>query len=140
LVAAENDERAGVRAVRRRIQEEWSEITAIARRELLSDLPARIDEFLARLEAHHKHDDPASDIQRWASGLGAVTSCSFCGASIVSADAFADEIVRHYRLRGQRADKIRSEIEQAVWNSGIETGTFGSSTVCNSCNYQLGRD
>ena len=115
------------------------EIESIARREMLSDLPA-VDDMLASLEYRQKDEDTESQIERWACALGVSSSCVICGTTIVDPDEYATAAVKHYSVRGRRAESIRERIVEAVSSTAIETGSWEDPAICNYCANRLTKD
>lgn len=141
LHAMTHDTASAIALARRHGRDVARSEAAWARGELLSGLPDGIDGFLSDLEDGEKDGDIDSDIQTWASAVGALERCGFCATPIVDAETFAQEIVRHYRIRGDRAERLAQRIQAFVENCGVETGgPFGSSTTCSYCDYKLGKD
>jgi hypothetical protein len=121
-------------------KEDWAEVDAIARSELLSDLPSTSEAALESIQYPDKDEDIGHDILRWADALDALNECYICGTDIVDAEALADALVRRYKLRGQKAEDAREELEQAIRNSGVEVGGWRSSSICAYHDYQLSKD
>jgi ppGpp synthetase/RelA/SpoT-type nucleotidyltranferase len=130
---------AAIRAAAREARQEWEEIRSIAQREILPD--ARdFERRLLSLEYAQKDDDPDSDIQSWASALGATVPCSFCGTPIVNPDRLAKAAAKYYGKRGEVARSIRARVKDATEDSGVETGSWDNSGMCGHCSYMLYKD
>lgn len=71
---------AAVREARRDGRGEAASIDGTARHEALSDIEGPED-IIDALEYAQKDEDPASDVERWADGLDALSKCSMCGAA-----------------------------------------------------------
>lgn len=129
-------------AVRRARSEgtaEYKEIEVFARREILSEVP-KVDDILNALENAQKDEDPGFSLELWANALGASNACAFCGTTIIDPDAFGDAAVRHYKLRGKKAESVRDRLAEAARSTAVETGSWSSSTVCSYCDHVLGKD
>jgi ppGpp synthetase/RelA/SpoT-type nucleotidyltranferase len=135
LHALANGDRRALRFVRRKAQREFDEIDRIARREMLSELPATVDDLIEQLE------DPRyeTDIVSLAEALGATTSCARCGATVVDAYSFAEAAIQHYDLSGDEGDQAFERIELAINQSGADTGGFDDSSVCSYCEAQMAK-
>lgn len=115
------------------------EIEVIGRREALADVP-KIDDILNGLEKAPKDADPEWDLERWASALGATNDCACCGTTIVDPDQFAEAAVRYFKVRGKKAEALHERLAEAARSTAVETGSWGSSTVCSYCNHVLSKD
>ena len=136
LHALAGDDRAAVRYVCAQAQREFDEIDRFARREMLSELPATVEELIEELE------DPRgeTDIVFLADALGATEACVYCSATVVAAYSFAEAAMHHYELSGDEADQAFERIEQAIYSSGVDTGGIGDSGACSHCAAQLSKD
>lgn len=136
LHALAGDDHAAVRYVRAEAQREFDEIDNIARREMLSALPATVEDLIEELGDSRGE----TDIGFLAEALGATHACSYCSATIVSAYGFAEGAMHHYELSEDEADLVWERIEKAIYNSGIDTGSLGGSTACSYCTALLSKD
>ena len=91
--------------------------------------------FVRAVRRGEDDGDPGSDIEMWAGALGALDKCA-CGTPLVDEDVFADALIKHYGLRGTKAEREREKIITAVVRSGVETG----SGLCSSCSYFMNKD
>ena len=129
---------AAVETAREDGREEWLEIVAIAQREVGADLPESWEGLVGEMTPHSKHDDPEAYVLHLAHSFDSVSTCG-CGTTIVQADLLKN-LVEHYGLAGQVAEKAFDEIEQTIISTGVETGSLDSSEVCTYCGYVLGKD
>lgn len=132
---AKGDSRA-VRYVRRKARQEFEEIDAIYRREMLAGLPESADALIEEL------DDPRGevDVLGIAEALGATHSCTRCGTPLVDAYGLVEAAIRHYDISGDEADRAAERIEQAVYGSGVDTGDLNDSSMCSYCAAQMAKD
>lgn len=124
LHALARGDRQALNHIRRKARRELREIDRIAKREMLSSLPRSVDELIAQLE------DPRgeADVEGWAGALEATDSCRICGTTIVRPDAFAEAAVRHYRPTN--CEEVRERTERALYQSSVERGGWGDSSLC----------
>jgi len=136
LYAHAQDDARALEYVRNRAQEEWDEIESIGRREMLSELPASVEELIEDLE------DPRHeiDIVSIAEVLGATKECAICSDSIVDPYGFAEAAIEHYELSGDRADQAFQRIEEAIWQSGVDMGGENDSSLCSYHANQAAKD
>jgi hypothetical protein len=118
---------------------ERQEIAAIAAREAIGGFSS-LDDIAQSLEYAQKDEDPGSDIESWASALGVADRCVFCGTALVDPEELAAALVKHYKLRGHRAKAMRERLSEAIQSNAIETGSWGSSTLCSYCDHGLAKD
>jgi hypothetical protein len=135
LHALARSDRHALRFIRRRARSDFREIDAVYRREMLSSLPHSLDELMADLEEPGR--DP--NVESWAEALEVPTrNCRICGTTIIRPDAFAEAVVRYYEP-SDPAD-IEQRIETALYQSGVECGGWGDSSLCAYHNEQAGKD
>jgi len=108
-------------------REHRAEVDSIARSEVLSELPDTFAEFT--------QDMPSLDYDL-ADVMDALGECSICGAPIVDVDALVEGILEQY---GEDED-VDNRIAMAVWDSGIETGDEGDSSLCSYHGYILSKE
>ncbi len=131
---------AALRRARRDGREEWREIERIGRREALASMPGDLQSLISELAHPEKDSDLESDIEQWASGLGVLNKCGFCGTRTVDPGAFADAVVRHFRVRSPTAEAVRERVRLLVCESAVEQGSWGNSSVCSYCDNALNKD
>lgn len=132
---AGGDSRA-IRYVRKQAQREFREIDRIARREMLSALPATVEGLIDELEGPSGEVDIAS----YAEALGATHECAMCPTMIVDPYSFAEAAVQHYGLSDDESDEVIDRIVQAIYGSGADTGGLDDSSLCSSCANSLAKD
>lgn len=127
-VATARGVRAAMARVRANVARERREAARAWRREMLASLPETLDEFL---------DDYTGNLslEELAGLLGATTECAVCGTAIVDADAFAEEVARHYKL-----DEPDDRVRDLVLSSGVETGDFDNSSLCSYHGHVMSKD
>jgi ppGpp synthetase/RelA/SpoT-type nucleotidyltranferase len=129
--AAGSGKEWAISEVTRLAREEWNEIDQLARREALSSLPDRIEDFVAQIEAF----DSGSTME-WAEALGATNGCLVCGNTVVDSYALAQAAVDYYQANGDHFQRI----ETAVLQSDCDTGGYGDGSLCAYHNEQAGRE
>jgi putative GTP pyrophosphokinase len=140
VAAAARGTDAAKRLAERQGREDWAEVDAIGRREILSDLPDTWEGLAASIEHHDKDEDPCYDILRWAGVLGGLNHCYICGTEIVDTDELVEALLDHYKLRGKRADDAREKLRNVIFNSGVESGGWSNSSICNYHENVLSKD
>jgi len=132
LVASESSAIQGVRAVQSRIQAEWDEIVATARREALSEMPDTLEEFAEMLEA--------GSVPVWAlKELGGIQSCYRCGTNILRPEQAAEAVLDYYGNPDTELD-LESLFEQADGVDVPEVESVDYSGVCQYCGHQMSKD
>jgi ppGpp synthetase/RelA/SpoT-type nucleotidyltranferase len=116
------------------------EIDSIYRSEVMSGVPDSWEELAEWIEAPPKDGDIDHDIHEWANALNASDGCGICGTGIVDAEALAEALANHYGLSGKERDKAVERLEQAIRNSGVEVGGWGSGSLCAYHNEQMSKD
>jgi putative GTP pyrophosphokinase len=111
---------------RERIEEEWAEVEAIARREALSGMPETYGEFLEAL----KNDSVPWEALK---ELGAIQSCYRCGNDILFPSTAAEEVAGYYD------HDDHGELESLF--SGLpEAEDYDFSGACSYCGWQMSKD
>jgi len=93
--------------------------------------------MLRSLEYVQKDEDSASDIERWAGAFEASTECAFCGTAVVDPEEFADAAIKHFKVRGGRAELLRERLAEAARSIAVETGTRNNPSICSYCAHVL---
>jgi len=75
-IAAETSKTMGIKAVRKRIKEQWDEIVEFARGEALSEMPDTIEEFIEMIESGSIPTEALKE-------LGGIECCHRCGTEII---------------------------------------------------------
>jgi ppGpp synthetase/RelA/SpoT-type nucleotidyltranferase len=122
LYALARGEARAISKVRRDARREWREIDEFARREMLADLPATIDEVMEQLEG-------GAGSEGWAEALGTTHDCAICGTTIVEPFAMAEALLRHYDAADEDGG-LHQRIETAILRSSTETGGWGDGSLC----------
>ena len=123
---------AAVRKAESDAKSELRTLDLIGRSEFLASLPQTLETLLRDLE-YPDDDDLVGYVHQWAAGFGTATSCHICGELLVYSESFADELIRHYRLRGRAADRYRKRIIDVVEHSGAELYRSWDSGLCSYC-------
>jgi hypothetical protein len=132
VVADEVTTTAGIRAVKKRIQEEWDEITATARREALSSMPESFGEFVEMLQSGYFPEDAIAE-------LGGIQSCYRCGCAILRPEQAAEAALEYYGNPDADVD-IEALFEEASGVDGPEVESVDFSGSCQYCGHQMSKD
>lgn len=126
LVASEVSRSAGIRAVRARIQQEWDEITAVARRQVL---PSSIEDFMDALRNGSISDHCFSV-------LDGMSSCEVCGTPVMeSTELIVQSISEYYKT-----DKYQDELYELIEKWGFDNNYSVGRSFCSHCEYQMSKD
>ena len=136
LYAAGKDDNAAIEWVRKTARLEWREIEEFARREALGSLPDTIDELIESIE----NTQDETDIESWAEALDATSDCRVCSATVVDSYSFAESAVQHYEVPEDKGEELHQRIENALNNSGVDTGGWGDGSLCAYHNEQAARE
>jgi hypothetical protein len=132
--------KSAIAAAARDSRAEAYDIERIGRSEALSSVPQTAASFLDELEHPDDDGDFEGDIEQWASALGVLEHCSACGQDIVDAYELADAAVRHFKLRGQKAERFRENVRGRVSGSAVDPGGWNHSGLCSACDYTFSKD
>jgi hypothetical protein len=135
VYALTRGEARAISKVRRDARREWREIDRIARREMLADLPATIDELVEQLESSNGE----ADIEGLAEALETTRACAICGTTIVDPYSFAEAALRYYDA-DDGGGELQNRIEMAIRRSSTETGGWGDGSLCAYHNEQASKD
>lgn len=139
ITAMTHGKEAAIRRAVGEARQEWAEIRSIAQREILPDARG-FERRLAELEYAQKDDDPEEDIERWASALGASSACLMCGTAIMNPDLLASAAARHYGKSRKGSQSLRKRVKSLTKASGVETGSWETSSLCGHCSYVGSKD
>jgi len=130
VVATEASISIGIKTVRSRIQQEWDEIVATARREALSGMPETLDEFIQMLRSGGIPTEALAE-------LGGIQSCYRCGSDILRPEQAAEAVLDYYGWPDTDID-----LEQLFINADSEgiVESADYSGVCQYCGYQMSKD
>lgn len=134
LIASELTIKMGIKAVRNRIQEEWDEITSIAKREEGEEMPETIDEFIDMIKSGNI---PVITLRE----LGGVVECFRCGNDILKPEVAANAILDYYDNPDIGVDLENLFIEAE--GSGypyVEIESVDFDGACQYCGYQMSKD
>ena len=140
LISMVSGTKSAITAAARDSREEANEIEQIGRREALSSLPRTAAGFLDEVDHPDDDGDFEGDIEQWASGFGVLERCDACGREIVDPYVLADAAVKHFKLRGKKADRFRENIQRRVTNSAVDTGGWNHTGLCSNCDDQMSKD
>lgn len=129
LVATEFSVLRGIKLAKQKLQSEWDEIVATARGEVLSEMPATIDEFIEMLESGHV---PLEALRE----MGGVEDCFRCGTEILRPDIAADAVLKYYGN-----PDIEVDLEELFVSTDVpECESVDFSGACQYCGYQMSKD
>jgi hypothetical protein len=117
-------------------REAWADIDRQYRSEISSAIPETWEDMRDQLGGPDKDGDMDSDIYLWADYFGATDKC-VCGTQLVDVYGLADGVVRHYRLRGSKADDAREFLVPAIISAGVEDDESG---LCSYCWHTIHKD
>ena len=127
LVASEISMQSGLRAVRKQIKDDWDEITATVRSELL---PFNIDGFMEELQTG------GSWITQYLSVLDCLKGCARCGTKIPEdTDFIVSAMIDYYKLDRNQGD-LEDRLYEAIESWRFQEGYGGDSDFCDWCDYQ----
>lgn len=129
------DEQA-ISYVREREQREFEEIDAVARSELISELPETLEELIEDLERWGSEER----ICLYAQALGIENKCACCPAEIIDPDSLAEAVVEHYELDDPEAIDIANLVQSAILSSGVDAGGVSDPSLCSNCAAYLAKD
>jgi len=132
LVATESSNSKGIKAVQKRIQDEWDEIVATARRDALSGLPDTLKEFAEMLRSGSVPSEALAE-------LGGIQSCYRCGAHILRPDQASESVLDYYGNPDSELD-LEALFEQLNGEDTPEVESVDYSGVCQYCGYQMSKD
>lgn len=127
LIASEVSRRAGIAEVKGRIRAEWDEITVTARREILSEMPATVEDFITELRA----DSVSMEVLR---ELGGVGKCSRCSTVIILPERAANSVLEYYGN-----PEIDEDLEMH-FQGQPEAENVDVSGACSYCGHQMLKD
>ena len=133
LVTTQLSEVLGIKMVKKHIQDEWEEIIAFARNEILSELPETIDEFIEELESGYL---PIEALEE----LGGVINCSRCGSSVIEPYDAANAVLEFYNITPDDSffDEKLSELLYLLSNFPESEDSFYDG-LCSWCAHQLAK-
>ena len=126
LRAVANGKSRAINWVRQQARREMKEYERIAYHEMLSELPETVDELIKDIVSPQE----GIGIEQLASTLGATNKCLICNTMIVDPYAFTEAVIQHYHVSELNEDKVLSEVEKAVLNSGVEIGGWDDNSLC----------
>ena len=100
------------------VDEEVRELDQVSRREILSDMPGSLAEFVEKIRR-----DPES-IVPFAQAFSATESCSVCEELLVDSDALEDSLADYYEL------DAAPSVGEAVTHSGLQIPDFDRPHLC----------
>ena len=134
LYAAEGETAFGQYS--RHIEGEWQEIEAVARGEILAELPASFEEFVEQLRA----GDVSWEAVRELGGFG---ECMRCGAEMLCPDSAAQGVLEHYDVKdadGTQQEALEREFAQPAGGDSPGVVEAWSSGLCDWCAHMVSKD
>ena len=113
--------------VRKRVQEEWDEIVAVACHEVLSEMPDTLEEFVEMIESGSVPIEALVE-------LGGVQECFRCGTKIIRPEQAAETVLHYYDQPDADVD-----LESLFWNT-VEVESVDFEGACQYCGYQMSKD
>lgn len=132
LVFTEVTTAAGIKAVKRRIQNELDEIVATSRHEALSEMSDTLEEFIKMLQSGYIPTEALME-------LGGIQSCYRCGASIFRPEQAAEAVLEYYGNPDIDTD-LESLFEGPSGEDTLEVESVDFSGACQHCGYQMSKD
>ncbi|MEQ8399701.1 MAG: hypothetical protein RIE24_21155 [Silicimonas sp.] len=123
-------EQQAINYVRAKAQREFDEVDAIARREILAELPGTVDELIVDLESWSSEDRT----RLFAQALDIKDECARCHAEIIDPYNFAEAAIDHYGLADPEASEAADRIQSAILGSGVDAGGgLSGYNLCSHC-------
>jgi len=129
-IAAETSKTMGIKAVKKRIKDQWDEIVTFARGEALSEMPDTIEEFIEMIESGAVPTEALKE-------LGGIESCHRCGAEIIRPEQAEIAVLEYYNK-----DNIDLEenLQSMFYDCGEEVESVDYSCICPYCAHQMSKD
>lgn len=123
---------AGIKAVKRRIQNEWNEIVATARHGALSEMPDTLDEFIEMLQSGYFLTEALME-------LGGIQSCYRCGTDILRPEQASETVLDYYGNPDVDLD-LESLFEELSGGIIPEVESVDYNGACQYCGHQMSKD
>lgn len=133
--AAVHGKGRAVAAVRRIAKRERKENETRWRDDVLSSIPASVDDLLSEIEFAERDGGADRWIIQIAGALGASHECGMCEATIVDPEMFEKALYERLKI-----EELDGRVVGAIHNSGVEVGDVNQSSLCNHCAYLMDRD
>lgn len=118
-------------------KEEWNETVAIARREILSELPETIEELMKDI----RHRNLGGGFYAALEELGGVKECGLCGTNMFEPDGASQVLSEHYGIEDDTQITELTELLYELYGDGaggeIECEDAGHSGLCPHCAHLL---
>ncbi len=120
----------------RHIESEWQEIEAVARGEILAELPESYEEFVEELRAGNVSWEAVRE-------LGGFSECLRCGTEILCPDSAAEAVLAHFNVDDPDGTK-QEDLEREFSNPGGMDAPLvedpWSSMLCDWCAHIMSKD
>lgn len=114
-------------------KEEWDEVVAIARREILSELPETVEELIRDI----KDRSLGRGFYEALEELGGVKECGLCGTNIFEPDTASEVLSEHYEIKNDTKIMELTELLYELYGDGtggeIECEDADHSGLCPHC-------
>jgi len=138
VIASINGFAAASREAAREGKVDWKDVDRQYKSELSSSIPGDLEEMRRSLLAAEDDGDAEWDAYQWAEYFDAGRACEFCGAHLVDVDIVAERFVKHFRLRGRKAEEASEKIQRMLLKAGVEDANGGD--LCGHCRYTMNKD
>ena len=129
--------RSSYREYRKKIEEDWAEIEATARSEILSAMPESFDKFVEDLEMNGL----SWDVWQAIGELGGLSNCAICGADIIDPYSAAEAVLEFYDIEEDDLDFDLVSLFTDPWGvDAPETVSVYNSSLCPYCGWQMSKD
>ena len=130
--AVSYDYKYAINKAKKRAVREKKESDRIWRKEILSELPENIEEFISEIKAGGINDLLLYQI---AEVLGSTNSCSICGIELIDPQGFEEALYDYYGI-----DIMDGRVDSAISNLGIEITDYENPYLCSYHAHQLKKD
>lgn len=115
----------------RKIEEDWLEIDAHARSEILSELPETLSEFVKLAESREVPWEAMRE-------LGAIQTCAICSNEIVDPYGAVEALLRHYEVEDAEEDLLDFFAEPEGIDAP-EPESVNSAGLCSWCDHMMAK-
>jgi len=138
VIASISGVAAGSKEAAREGKADWKDVDRQYKSELSSSIPGDLGEMRRSLVAAEDDGDAEWDAYQWAEYFDAGRTCEFCGTHLVEVDTLSERFVKHFRLRGKKAEEAYEKIQELLLKAGVEDAN--GSALCGHCRYSMSKD